>query len=332
MNSGIFPSRITGTDDNGLPIFDRAVDEEFLDRYFGTFVSNGVVPESASSLKVTPGEGLSVVINPGCCFINGKFGYLEKPETVELSSSNLSQTALVCVERNNIQRDFIPIVKMGTTGVQRDSDVWEIAPGRVTIPPGATQISSSNITDLRGVSAYCGYTYNPMQQIDTTDLFDQYNAAFTEWFDTAKNTLTDAAAGNLLTMIQSIVNKNGLFVNGTPAVESGSNTNGTWTKWYDGTMICRKVVNLTVDCTTKWGYLYSSPEYDLGNFAIPFIDLPTIMINLTLGNGTKASGVMHYPGDHIRPTSASAGGINFCRSSANTVNTNVNILAVGRWK
>ncbi|MCI9274203.1 MAG: hypothetical protein HFE39_09685 [Clostridiales bacterium] len=126
---------------------------------------------------------------------------------------------------------------------------------------------------------------------------------------------------------------NGMVLAGeSPIIESGSNDNGTWIKWADGTMICRKVVNLTATCTTQWGGLYRSEEYDLGQFAVAFIETPTISIALTLGNGTKASGVIPYPGDHIPPTSSNVGGINFCRGNSDTANTNVNIVAYGRWR
>jgi len=39
--SGIFPSEIVDIDESGLPIYDRAVDEEYFAKYHSEFSSNG---------------------------------------------------------------------------------------------------------------------------------------------------------------------------------------------------------------------------------------------------------------------------------------------------
>ena len=42
-------------------------------------------------------------------------------------------------------------------------------------------------------------------------------------------------------------------------VDSGSNSNGSWIKWADGTMICSNTVQYTnVAITTVWGSFYES--------------------------------------------------------------------------
>ena len=42
MRSGFFNSTITGYDEQGQPIFDRAEDASFFAKYFSQFVGNGV--------------------------------------------------------------------------------------------------------------------------------------------------------------------------------------------------------------------------------------------------------------------------------------------------
>ena len=58
-------------------------------------------------------------------------------------------------------------------------------------------------------------------------------------------------------------------------VESGSNDNGSWIKFSDGTMICRGVVTTGDVSFTAWGSLY---QYEVPSVSFPlsFIDVPHI--------------------------------------------------------
>lgn len=52
---------------------------------------------------------------------------------------------------------------------------------------------------------------------------------------------------------------NSLILNNVKVVESGSNSNGSWTKWSDGTMICRKNIDYgNLSITTQWGSFYET--------------------------------------------------------------------------
>lgn len=62
-------------------------------------------------------------------------------------------------------------------------------------------------------------------------------------------------------------------------VESGSNANGNYIKFADGTMICRKYVQFGEKAiTSEWGSFYESEELDIGNYAQPFIEIPQISV------------------------------------------------------
>ena len=73
---------------------------------------------------------------------------------------------------------------------------------------------------------------------------------------------------------------NSLLLNNVKVVESGSNSNGRWTKWHDGTMICYKNINFgDVAITTAWGSFYeTASDYSCGNYPQAFIETPCISI------------------------------------------------------
>lgn len=58
-------------------------------------------------------------------------------------------------------------------------------------------------------------------------------------------------------------------VNNSPIVESGSNSDGEWTRWADGTQICRVFINNNSDINS-WTFPkeFNSSAYRLGGSAL----------------------------------------------------------------
>lgn len=108
--------------------------------------------------------------------------------------------------------------------------------------------------------------------------------------------------------------------------ESGSNTNGSYIKFEDGTMICWNSVPMTKSVTSTWGALYTSPSTSLGTFPQTFIDIPTITVYCS-----GSSSIMLVTS--AAATTTTAGSIQLARAdSNNNVSTTVNYIAIGKWK
>ena len=86
--------------------------------------------------------------------------------------------------------------------LQRDTDLWELELAHISVVAGAANITQSAITDSRTDLSRCGIVTGLIDQIDTTDLFAQYTAAFNEWFDGVREKLTEDAAGYLESQIE----------------------------------------------------------------------------------------------------------------------------------
>jgi hypothetical protein len=108
-------------------------------------------------------------------------------------------------------------------------------------------------------------------------------------------------------------------------VESGSNANGNYIKYYDGTMICYKSVTATVSITISWGSLYEG-TMDLGDWAASFIEKPNIQITNSSGAGCLI--------ESISPshTTTSAGTVYLVRPSSYTHNFTIDVFGIGKWK
>ena len=110
--------------------------------------------------------------------------------------------------------------------------------------------------------------------------------------------------------------------------EYGSNANGSYQKFANGTLICWKYVTLnSVAMTTSWGNIYESSAVSLGNWPETFIDIPTIsLIQDFTGSG---AGMV----EAVKNTSTTfVGNAYFWRATSSTLTLKYRIVGIGRWK
>ena len=110
-------------------------------------------------------------------------------------------------------------------------------------------------------------------------------------------------------------------------VESGSNDNGSWIKYSDGTMICTKTISIITPITSPWGALYESGDVILGQFPQAFISNPRVSVTNNSSAGALIEAVMGV-------TTTSAGKCWLCRGTSRDSQLPyvLDIIAIGRWK
>lgn len=112
-------------------------------------------------------------------------------------------------------------------------------------------------------------------------------------------------------------------------IESGSNENGNWIKYVDGTMICTKTISITTPITSPWGALFESGDVILGQFPQTFISNPRVSVtnNSSSGVGALIEAVFGV-------TTTSAGKCWLCRGTSrdSQVPYVLDIIAIGKWK
>jgi len=133
-----------------------------------------------------------------------------------------------------------------------------------------------------------------------------------------------AILGKLFVNDKQIVTLEDTAENGS--IESGSNVNGNWTKFPDGTLICTVSKSYTgIDITLGAGALpFRSVSIESWTFPAPFIENPKITTGSIDINSRMISchGVTH--------TSISTYGINV--TSVTNVTVSGELVAIGRWK
>ena len=107
----------------------------------------------------------------------------------------------------------------------------------------------------------------------------------------------------------------------------GTNTNGTYYKFIDGTLICTKAFETNISISTTWGALYeTSAPISFGDWAHSFISAP--IASLTVAG----EGLACVPERLSGVTASSAGNSFFFRPTSGTGVLTANLIAIGRWK
>ena len=116
-------------------------------------------------------------------------------------------------------------------------------------------------------------------------------------------------------------------IRGVDIVESGSNSNGNWIKYADGTMICWHTLNKEITINNPWGVLYESSEYFSWTFPQTFTVTPSISVSRVNGHACSLENAGVATNEHsqniyaVRPA-----------PNANSTATALTFMAIGKWK
>lgn len=178
---------------------DRKYNADDISNYFLKLISNGVFATPSSTMQVQANSGMTVQVTAGWGFINCKWVNVDAPYLLTLDASD---TALDRIDRvvlrlnaSNSVRNIEIAVKKGSyastptppTLTRVSGGIWELSLAKISVAHGATSISQANITDERADTSVCGYVTGLIDQIDTTNLFAQFTAAFDAWFEDIKH-------------------------------------------------------------------------------------------------------------------------------------------------
>lgn len=117
---------------------------------------------------------------------------------------------------------------------------------------------------------------------------------------------------------------NDFALNGYSIIESGSNANGNYIKYADGTMICTKKVSFNNTFSTGWGSLYTSDSIDLGNWASEFSSVPIINASIMSSYSAFIQSIDNY-------TATKVGTTFLARPVSTNAQGNISIIGIGKW-
>lgn len=185
LESFPFDSKFDGFNDEGYPVYDRAVGASMLRETFKQFFSDGVFGTPADAWRISKGEGLSVKVAPGTAIIRGGIASTTDTVTLKLTDSapqgRLAYSIFLRVDDNEEYRSLYLRVSEGEassepapTNPDNDAAVKELRLGYVVVPSGATNLNEAEIVNEKG-SSVCPYAA-PFEDIDLDALLADVKA------------------------------------------------------------------------------------------------------------------------------------------------------------
>lgn len=175
---------------------DRKYNADDISNFFYKLISDGVLATPSTNLQVQAGTGLQVSVSPGYGMINAKYINLTAPQAVQLTAADIALDRIdrIVLRLDRNARQITVAAKKGTPAANpaapaltRTTDIWELSLAKIAVAAGAAVITQAEITDERSNTSVCGYITGMIDQIDTTELFAQFQAAFDHWFDGVKD-------------------------------------------------------------------------------------------------------------------------------------------------
>lgn len=188
---------------------DRRYTADDISNYFLKLISNGVFASPSNAMQVQATTGMTVNVSAGWGFINCKWINNSSAYPLTLDASSLSQNRIdrivLRLDTSFNGRCITIEVKKGTNAANpvpptltREGDIYELSLAQIYVAAEASSISQADITDERPDTSVCGWVTGLINQIDTTNLFAQFTAAFENWFDDIRSELVAA------TLVQAI--------------------------------------------------------------------------------------------------------------------------------
>lgn len=201
-------------------VYDRTYNAEDFANYFSKFIGNGVFVEPTNGLKVSAQSGLKVTVKSGSAYIDGYYYELteDKTLTIPVNSASYVQQDSIVVRLDKVKRKMSLELKQNNASVSRTSTVKELQLATIRKQVGATNLSASDITDMRPYNEVCGFVTGVVQQISTSDLFSQFTAMFNEWFNGIKGQLS----GDVATSLQNQINEINKKIDAMPTIRQGT--------------------------------------------------------------------------------------------------------------
>ena len=169
----------------GFPFKNMEYGVSHWTNYFSKFISNGVYANPATSMQVQADSGLTVKIAVGSCYINGRVANADGTDKLTVSyGGDTERTDTVIVRLDLAKGKIYPLVvedAVSENAIVRDGTYYDLALAEIVVPENATEITQAEIRDVRSYDNVCGWVKCLIDQIDTTNLFAQYEAAWDEF-------------------------------------------------------------------------------------------------------------------------------------------------------
>lgn len=170
---------------------DRVYNADQMSTYFKGLISQGVFENVGGALQVMASDGLTVQVQTGRAIIGDVLKWVENDTVMNLTINpahvTLNRYTAVIIQCDINNRVINITTKDGANATDpikpnmvNTATMKELCLAYIYVKAGTSAITQANIQDTRANKNLCGWVTGLVDQVDTTTLFDQWSAAYSE--------------------------------------------------------------------------------------------------------------------------------------------------------
>lgn len=171
---------------------DRTYNADQMSTYFEGLVSDGVYENVGDRFRVMSANSMAVNVLSGRALLRSRWVKNDAALTVPIDASDVQyaryDAVVLRLDLTESGRDIDVAVIKGTPApypqvpnLTRTDDVYELLLAAVHVRKNANMILQSDIADMRS-SSQCGWVTGLIDQVDTSDLFAQWQTAYSDYY------------------------------------------------------------------------------------------------------------------------------------------------------
>lgn len=172
--------------------YDRVYNSDQISNMFEGLISDGVFESVDDAMIVKAKSGMTIEVGAGRATVGSKWIKNDAKLDITLQASHLTLNRYsAIVIRADYQNRTIEIVeKVGTAAtsptkpaIEKSQTIEEKCLAYIYVGKGVAAITQANITDTRTDSNICGFVTGVVKQVDTSELFLQWQTAYEQFYN-----------------------------------------------------------------------------------------------------------------------------------------------------
>ena len=171
--------------------YDRTYNAEQMSGYFEGLVSDGVYENVGDAMQVIASGGMHVQVKSGRMLIDSKWLKNDAAYSIDITPAHvtLNRYTAIVARLDKSARTISIVAKDGENAtkpvkpaISDTVSVKEMCLAYIYVGRGVTEITQSAIEDTRPDTNICGWVTGIIEQVDTSQLFLQWQTAYEEFY------------------------------------------------------------------------------------------------------------------------------------------------------
>lgn len=171
--------------------YDRTYNADQMSGYFEGLVSDGVYENVGDAMQVIASGGMQVQVKSGRMLIDSKWLKNDAAYSIDITPAHvtLNRYTAIVARLDKSARTISIVAKDGENAtdpvkpaISDTVSVKEMCLAYIYVGRGVTEITQSAIEDTRPDTNICGWVTGIIEQVDTSQLFLQWQTAYEEFY------------------------------------------------------------------------------------------------------------------------------------------------------